>query len=95
MPDAFGIFPAMELGCKNSGTGAGTENAQVEYKNQLVHNGNAAHGQGPHLAHHNIVQQGYKICNAVLDDDRHGNLEHALVKGPIANISFQHKISLK
>ena len=53
--DALMIPSAVELGGKDSGTGAGTEDAQVEHEQQTVDDGYTAHGQGAHLTDHHIV----------------------------------------
>ena len=82
----LGVGRAMELGRKNSGTGAGTENAQVEHENQAIDDGHAAHGDGAHLTDHDVVKQGYKIGDSVLDDNGNGNLENPPVEGTVANI---------
>ena len=93
MPDPLRVSPAVELGRKNPGAGAGAKNAQVEHKNQLVHNGNAAHGQCAHLADHNVIQQRNEIGNAILNDNWHGDLEHAPIKRPVADVLFEHRSS--
>ena len=92
MSDSLVILGSVELGGKNTGTGTGTENTQIEYKKQSVDNGYAAHGDSTHLAYHNIIQKGNKIGNAVLDNDGNGHMQTAAVKSPVANISLEHKI---
>ena len=74
----------MELGGKNSGTGGGAKDAQVKDKNQAVDDGHAAHGYGAHLTDHNVVKQGYKVRDAVLNDNGHGNPKNTAVKRPVA-----------
>ena len=55
--DAVVVSGALELGGEDARAGGGAEDRQIKHKQQLVHNGNAAHGQGTHPAHHNVVQQ--------------------------------------
>ena len=93
MADALVVPGALELGGENSSPGGGAEDAQVENKHQLVDDGNAAHRQGAHLAHHDVIQQGYKIGDAVLDDDGHHNGHHPPVKGPVADVTLQSHFS--
>ena len=81
----------MELGSKNSGAGAGTENAQIKNKNQAVDNGHAAHGNGAHLTDHDVVKQGYEVGDAVLDDNGHGDPKDMAVKRPVADVTVSHK----
>ena len=78
------ILAAEELGGKNTRAGDGTENAQVKYEQQLVYNGHAAHLHGADLAHHDIIQQGNKIGDAVLDDNGQHHRQHPAVKGSVA-----------
>ena len=81
--DAPVIPGAVKLGCEDARAGAGPEDAQIKDKRQPVDNGDAAHGNGAHPAHHNVVEQGYKVCNAVLDDDGDGNPQDTAVKRPV------------
>ena len=85
--DTLIIPAAVELGSEDTRPGGGTENTEIEHKNDLIDDGNTAHGQGTHLAHHNVIQQGYKIGNAVLDDDGNGDLKYPPVKGPVTYVS--------
>ena len=55
--DAGVISRALELGGEDSRAGRGAENHQIEHKQQLIDDGNAAHGEGAHLTDHNVVQQ--------------------------------------
>jgi len=88
VPDALVIPGAVELGGEDARAGTGTEDAEVEHKDQTVDNGNPAHGYGAHLADHNVVQKIYEIGNAVLDHNGHGDPEKPAVKGPVTNISM-------
>ena len=90
MPDAHVVTGAVKLGGEDSRAGAGAEDAQVEDKQQPVDDGHAAHGNGAHLAHHDIVQQGDKIGNAVLDDNGDGDPKDTAVKRLVADVSIQH-----
>ena len=90
MADAIGIAGALKLGGEDARTGSGTEDAKVKDEQQLVHNGNAAHGQRAHLADHDVVQQGDKIGDAVLNDDGDDNGHDPFVKRLVANVPFVH-----
>ena len=54
--DTLTVSGAVELGCKNSGTGGGAENTQIKDSQQHIDNGNAAHRHGAYLTDHNVVQ---------------------------------------
>ena len=84
------VVGTMELSGKNTCTGAGSENAKVKDKNQAVDNGDTAHGNGAHLTDHDVIQQGYEIGDAVLDD--HGDSHHkkAAVKSSVTYITLKH-----
>ena len=84
---------AVELGGEDTRAGTGAENAKVEDKQQAVDDGNTAHGNGTHLAHHDVVQQGNKIGDAVLNDDGNGHRKTAAVKRPVADVTFEHRSS--
>ena len=71
--DAVFVTGAVELGGEDAGTGGGTENAKIKHENQIVHDGNAAHGNGADLTHHDVIQHIYEIRDAVLNDHRDGN----------------------
>jgi lipopolysaccharide export system protein LptA len=86
MAHTFVVLGAAELGGEDARSGAGTENAQVEYENQTVDDGDTAHGYGAHLAYHNIVQQIDKIGDTVLNHDGNGNPEDPFVKGPVTDV---------
>ena len=78
------ILAAEELGGKYTRTGDSAENAQVKYEQQLVYNSHAAHLHGADLAHHDVIQQGNKIGDAVLDDNGQHHRQHPAVKGSVA-----------
>ena len=82
------IAGAVELGGENARAGAGTKDTQVEHEDQTVDDGNAAHGYGADLAHHDVVEHGYEIGDAVLDDDGDGNPKTAAVERPVANVTI-------
>ena len=56
----------------------------IEDKQQIVDDGNAAHGNGAHLAHHDVIQHGDKIGDAVLNDNGQHHRQHPAVKGFVA-----------
>ena len=89
--DALMVLGAEILGGKDAGAGTGTEKAQVEHKQQSVDDGNTAHGNGTYLTNHDVVQQGHKIGDAVLDDNRNGDGKDIAVKCPVADVSIYHK----
>ena len=91
---ALGVGRAVELSSKNSGAGAGTENAQVKDKNQAIDDGHAAHGNGAHLTDHDVVKQGNKVRDAVLNDNGHGNPKNTAVKRLAADVTLEHRILL-
>ena len=85
MLDTGLIVRTVELGGKDTGTGSGTEDTQVEHKDQAVYDGNAAHGDGAHLAHHDIIQQRYKVRNQVLQNNGQGRDHGSAIKGFVAD----------
>ena len=88
--DAPVILGAVELSGEDARAGAGSKNAQVKDKHQAVDNGNTAHGNGAHLAHHDVVKQGDKVCNAVLNHDGDGYPQDTAVKRPVRNQWVSH-----
>ena len=88
------VTAAKELGTENAGTGHGTEDAEVEDKDQLVGDGNTGHLGGTHRSDHNVVQHIHEVGEAVL----HHNGQHQQYEAPIerlvAHESFQHGDSL-
>ena len=81
------ILGTKELSRKDACAGHGAEHAQIEHKQQLVDDGNTAHLQCSHLANHDIVQQRYKVCNAILDNDGQRDAQDTAVKRLVTNIS--------
>ena len=49
------IALAKILGTKNTGCGYGSEDRQIVYKNQLVHDSNTGHLLRTQLSYHNII----------------------------------------
>ena len=78
----------MELGGENTRTGAGTEDAQIEDKQQAVDDGNTAHGIGTDLADHDVVQQIDEVGDTHLHDDGNGDRENTLEKHPVADVAI-------
>ena len=76
----------MELGGEDACTGSGTKNTQVEYEQQLIDDGHAAHGVLPNLANHDIIQQGNKVGNAVLYDNGKRNSDYMSIKRSVSYI---------
>ena len=81
----------VELGGEDTGAGRSTENAQVEHEHELVDDGNTAHLHGADGADHDVIQQGNKIGNTVLDDDGDGYPQNPAVKGPVADVFLEHR----
>ena len=94
MTNTLVVLGAVKLGGEDAGTGAGTEDAEVEYEQQPVDNGNTAHGHGAHLAYHDVIQQGHKIGDAVLNDNGNGDSQNMPVKRPVADVTF-HSVSFR
>ena len=89
--DAVVILGAIKLGGEDTRAGACAEDAQVEHEQQTVDDGNAAHRDGADLADHNVVQQGYKVGNAVLDDNGDGYPKDPAVKRLVSDVTMMHK----
>ena len=85
------ILRAKELRSEDTGTGHGTENTQIEDKHQLIDDGNATHLQRANLANHNVIQEGNKIGDAVLNDDGKCYRQNPAVEGFVADISLYHR----
>ena len=71
--DSIMVSAAEKLGAKDSSAGDHPKNADIIDKQQLVHNGHSRHLFRAHHTHHNIVQQADKICDSVLNHDRHSD----------------------
>ena len=80
IPDALVVLPSLELGGENARAGGRTEDAEVEHEQQLIDDGNAAHGDRAHLPHHHIVQHLDKIGDAILDHHGQRHRENAAVE---------------
>ena len=91
MADAVMVTLAMELGGEDARTGGGAEHAQVEDHGQLVGNGHAGHGQLTYRADHDVIQQAYKLGDAVLYGDGNGDEQNLFQKGPIAENRSKHR----
>ena len=91
MADALVILGAVELGGEDTRAGACAEDAQVEDEQQAVDDGNAAHGNGADLADHDVVQQGHKVGDAVLDDNGDGHPKDPAVKRLVSDVTMMHK----
>ena len=88
--DARVIPGAVELGREDSRAGAGAEDAQVENEHELVYNGHAAHGKRADAAHHDVIQEGNKIGDAVLNDDGQDDVKDSPVKRPVPDVLMEH-----
>ena len=61
-----GIAAAIKLRAKDARARRRAKNAQVENEKQLVGDGHAAHRLRAQLAHHNVIQHGNEVRNAIL-----------------------------
>ena len=87
VPDADVVALAVILRRQDACARQTAKRAQIVDKNQLVDNGNAAHGLGSNLADHDVVQQGNKLCNDILDQNWHQDNRHPAVKVPTPDVS--------
>ena len=88
--DSLMVLRTVELGGENTRAGTGAKDAEIENKDDSVDDRYTAHGNGAHLADHNVVQKIDKIGDAVLNDDGDGNPQDTAVKCPVTDISLQH-----
>ena len=77
-----------KLRAEDGGTGQSAEDGQIVNKDQLVHDRHAAHRYGAESADHEIVEQGYKIGNALLDDKRDSQSDQCRIERLIPDILF-------
>ena len=78
----------VELGGEDARRAYRAEDEKIEDENELIYDGNARHCGGGDLTDHNVVQQGDKICNGILNDDGHRYSHYPAIKRPVANISI-------
>ena len=83
---ALVIAVAVELRAEYARARHAAEHAQIEHEQKLIDDGHAAHGLCAHLPHHDVVQHGHEIRDAVLDHDGHGHAQYHGVKRLIADI---------
>ena len=88
----FRVPFAKVLGTENARTGMATEDAQVEHKDKLVANGNAAHLFRADGAHHKVVQQVYELSDAVLHHNGQRYRQNHFVEGFISYIFFKKSL---
>ena len=82
---ALHVALAVILGTNNARPGQRTPDAQVEHKQQLIDDGNGAHGQGAHLANHHIIQQADHVGQGVLHNNRQNHHRNMAVKGAVTD----------
>ena len=80
MPEPVLVTASAELCAKDTGARKTAENQQVEHKDKLVCNRNAAHLFGAHAPYHQIVKDCYKLGNTALNHYRHRHGEDHAVK---------------
>ena len=85
MHDALIVMLAVVLGREDAGPGHASEDDQVEYEDQLAHDGDAGHGGGGDPAHHDIVQHVDEAGDALLDHDGKGYGQKSYIKFPGAD----------
>ena len=86
LPDPLPVSLAVELRRQDPGSGHPAQCAEVEDKDELVHNGDAAHGLRPDLADHDVVQHRDEVRNNILDQDRHQDGKYPPIEIPISDI---------
>ena len=91
MAHAVHIAAAVKLSAEDASARGAAPNGEVIHKQQLAYHGNAAHGQGAHLAHHDVVKQGDNVRQGVLHDDGQHHQQHMAVKGPVAQQAFPQR----
>ena len=95
MADTLRISLTVELGRKDTDAAKGAEDRQIKDKNELVDDGNAAHGHGAHLTDHYVIKQTYEICYRVLYKYRDHYHKQMLVERAIAEkFIYLHHVSL-
>ena len=92
MPDTCVIPRAVELCGEDAGAGSGTEDAQVKDEKQTVDDGYTAHGNGAHLAYHDIVQKIHKIGDSGLNDYGNGDGQNTVIISQSAQSAFLHDL---
>ena len=86
--DTLMVAGAVELGGKDARTCHSAKDAKVEDEHQLVDDGHAAHQYRAGLTDHDVIQQGNKVGDGILNDDGYRYAGYAAVEGPVTNISF-------
>ena len=86
LPDAFPVSLAVKLRRQDPGAGHPAQCAEVEDKDELVHNGDAAHRLRSDLTDHDVVQHGDEVRDNVLDQDRHQNGKYPPIEIPVPYI---------
>ena len=86
LPNALLVSLAVKLCCQDPCTGYTAQRTEIEDKDELVHNGNAAHRLRSDLPDHDVVQHGDKVCYDILDQDRHQDGEYPPIEVPIPYI---------
>ena len=86
LPDALLVSLAVKLCRQDPGAGHAAQRAEVEDKDELVHNGDAAHRLRSDLPDHDVVQHGDKVCDDILDQDRNQDGKYPPIEVPIPYI---------
>ena len=69
---------------------ATAENTQIKYQKQLIGDGNTGHFQCAYLTDHNVIQQGNKHGNSVLNNDGNGHAETTAVERFVTDVTLEH-----
>ena len=90
LPGLFGLLGfVLAIGCGALGYFVGI-NAEVEYEQQLVGNGNARHFHAADPPDHDVVEHIDEIRDPVLDHNGEREQDHPAVKRPVSDQFFQH-----
>ena len=76
---------AIELRPVDARARQGSEDAQIDDEQQLVHDGNAGHRLGADPSDHQIIEQADEVGDAVLDHDRHRDRQRFFVKFSVSD----------
>ena len=87
------VTSAVKLCCKYSCGGNRSEYQKIEYKNELVNNGNTGHLLCAEASDHNVVKQVYELRYTVLHHYGNRNCENPLIEGFITEIFTEYHIS--
>ena len=79
------IALAEELRAEDTRAAEPAEDREAEDHHDLVGDGGGGDGFRPETADHHVVEQGNKVSDKLLDDDRDQEYQHALIKSFVAD----------